>query len=88
MDVDPDSLDPELRSARLYALASAALGVISLCAALIPICGGGISVLGIIAGVVSLKTENSRTAKAGIMISILGAMITIFYVIFLSVYKK
>jgi len=88
MDVDPDRLDPELRSAKLLALGSAALGLISLCAALVPICGGSIGILGIIAGVFSLKTESSRTAKAGIMISVLGCMITIFYVIFLTVFEN
>jgi len=39
-DVDPNSLDPELRTARFLNLASAALGVMSLCLAIVPVCGG------------------------------------------------
>ena len=85
MEVDPNSLDPELRSAKLYALASAAIGIISLCAAIIPLCGGTASFLGIGFGLLSLRTENSGVAKAGIGISILGLLITIVYAIFLFV---
>ena len=40
MEVDPNSLDPELRTAKFLALASAALGVMSLCLAIVPACGG------------------------------------------------
>jgi len=88
MEVDPDSLDPELRTARFFALASAAFGLISLCAAIIPVCGGIASVLGIILGFYSLKAEKSNTAKAGIVISILGVLITITYSVFLLTFKK
>ncbi|MBI5354471.1 MAG: hypothetical protein HZB50_17660 [Chloroflexi bacterium] len=88
MQVDPASLDPELRFARTYAIASAALGLISLCAALIPMCGGLSSVLGIILGVLSLKTEKSNTAIAGIGISVLGLLITVIYFIVLAFFRK
>jgi hypothetical protein len=47
MEVDPNSFDPELKYARLYAVASASFGVISLCAGIIPMCGG-ITILGIL----------------------------------------
>jgi hypothetical protein len=85
VDYDPNTLDPELRTAKLYALASAAIGVISLCAAIIPLCGGTASFLGIGFGLLSLRTENSGVAKAGVGISILGLLITIVYAIFLLV---
>jgi hypothetical protein len=88
MDVDPNNLDPELQSSKLYALASAALGVISLCAAIIPFCGGITSVLGIVFGLMSMKTEKSMGAMIGIGISALGLLITIVYFIFLSVFKN
>ncbi len=88
MEVDPSSLDPELRFARMYATASAALGVISLCAAIIPICGGITSILGVLLGVISLRTEKNKTAIAGISISILGALITVIYVIVLALFKE
>ena len=83
METDPTSLDPELRYAKFFAIASPALGLLSLCTAIIPICGGVLSVLGIILGFASLKTEHSRSAVAGVAISILGMLITITYALFL-----
>ena len=88
MDIDPNSQDPELQSARLYAIASAALGVISLCAAIIPMCGGLTSVAGIVFGLISSRVEKSRLATVGIVISILGLLITVMYFIFLSIFKN
>ena len=88
MEVDPNSLDPELRIARFMALASAALGLMSLCLAIIPACGGTASVLGVLAGLFSLKTENTKTALAGVILSILGVVITIVYALFLYFFKK
>lgn len=88
MEVDPNSLDPELRTAKLSAIASAAFGLISLCVAIIPVCGGVASLLGILLGFFSLKTEQSKTAIAGIGISILGLLITITYAMFLLFFKK
>ncbi len=81
MQSDFDRLDPELRIARQFAIASAAFGVISLCAGIVPACGGITSILGIILGLISLKTEKNKTAIAGIGISILGILITFVYVI-------
>ncbi|MFN8385418.1 MAG: hypothetical protein U0V48_01980 [Anaerolineales bacterium] len=88
MDVDPESLDPELQSAKLYALASAALGLISLCAAIIPVCGGIASLLGLIFGGISSRVEKSRMATIGMALSALGLLITIVYFLFLSVFKQ
>ena len=88
MEVDPNSLDPELRIAKFMALASAALGLMSLCLAIVPACGGTASVLGVLAGLFSLKTENTKTALAGVILSILGVVITIVYALFLYFFKK
>lgn len=88
METDPASLDPELRSARFFAIASPALGLMSLCVAVIPVCGGIVSVLGIILGLISLKTEHSRSAVAGVVISVLGMLITITYSLFLYFFKQ
>jgi hypothetical protein len=87
METDPTSLDPELRYAKFFAIASPALGLFSLCVAIIPVCGGITSVLGIILGLASLKTEHSRSAVAGVAISILGMLITITYTLFLYFFK-
>ena len=88
MDVDPNSLDPELRTAKFLALASASLGVMSLCLAIVPVCGGAASVLGIVLGFYSLKTEHTQTALAGVIISGLGTLVTIVYALFLAFFQK
>lgn len=87
MEVDPNSLDPDLRTARFLSLASAAFGLMSLCLAIIPACGGFASILGIICGAISQRTENTKTALAGIIISILGLVITLVYSLFLFFFK-
>jgi hypothetical protein len=88
MEVDPASLDPELRTAKFLSIASAALGLISLCLAIVPICGGVTSMLGIVFGLFSLKTENSKTALAGVILSALGLLITIIYSLFLFFFQQ
>jgi hypothetical protein len=88
MDVDPNSLDPELRTARFLSIASPALGLMSLCLAIIPVCGGIASVLGVVLGLYSLRTEHSKTALAGVIISGLGILVTIVYALFLTFFKK
>jgi hypothetical protein len=88
MDVDPNSLDPELRTAKFLSLASASLGVMSLCLAIVPACGGGASILGVVLGLYSLRTEHSQTALAGVIISGLGFLITIVYALFLAFFQK
>ena len=87
METDPTSLDPELRYAKFFAIASPALGLLSLCTAIIPVCGGILSVLGIILGFASLKTEHSKSAVAGVAISILGLLITLSYALFLYFFR-
>jgi hypothetical protein len=84
MDVDPSSLDPELQIAKYAALASAALGLIGLCGSVVPICGGLVSVLGIVLGWVSLRSERSTLAMVGIGISILSLLIALVYTVILT----
>jgi len=88
MDVDPSNLDPEIRTARQLAIASAALGILSLCLAIVPVCGGITSILGLACGAFSLRTERSRTAYVGIFISAFGVVITIVYTIFLFISRR
>ncbi len=88
MEVDPNSLDPELRTAKFAALASAALGLMSLCLAIVPACGGSASILGIVLGYYSLRTEQSKTALAGVIISGFGILMTIVYTLFLTFFHK
>lgn len=88
MEVDPNSLDPELRTARFLSIASAAFGLMSLCLAIVPVCGGFASVLGIICGAISQRTEKTTTATAGIVISVLGLVITVVYASFLLFFRR
>ena len=79
MQTDPASLDPEERSNKFYALASAALGILSLCGALIPIFGTFLGILGIILGILGRRSENKRSATVGIALSIIGLLTAIIY---------
>ena len=88
METDPNSLDPELRTAKFLALASASLGVMSLCLAIVPACGGVASIAGIVLGLYSLKTEHTQTALAGVIISGLGILVTVVYELFLVFFQK
>jgi len=85
MSTEPDynSLDPEERSNKYWALFSIALGIISLCAALVPACGSASSLLGIGLGMFGLRSENRRMAMVGISVSIIGLLISIIYSIML-----
>jgi len=86
--VDPDSLDPELRTARFLAIASPALGLMSLCLAIIPVCGGVASIVGVVLGLYSLRTERSNSALAGVIISGFGILVTVVYALFLNFFQK
>lgn len=85
MEVDPASLDPEERMNKFYALFSIGFGVISLCAAVIPICGGTLALLGIGAGILGRRSDSRTMATVGIGISVLGLLIAIVYAIFLMI---
>jgi len=83
MQTDPASLDPEERTNKFYALASAALGLFSLCAALIPIFGAILGIVGIVLGVLGRRSENKRAATVGIGLSTIGLLTAITYSILL-----
>ncbi len=85
MEVDPVSLDPEEKMNKFYALFSVGFGVLSLCAAIIPICGGTLALLGIGTGLFGRRSESRTMATVGIGISALGLLIAIVYAIFVSI---
>jgi hypothetical protein len=78
-EVDPSSLDPEERTNKLLAIGSAALGLMSLCMAIIPICGGTIALAGIGLGIFGMRSESRKTAIFGIAVCVLGILISIVY---------
>ena len=79
MQTDPASLDPEERFNKFYAMASAALGLLSLCTGLIPMVGTILGVLGIIFGFLGRRSESKRTAMVGIALSIVGVLTAIIF---------
>lgn len=85
MQSDPSSLDPEERMNKLYALLSAALGMLSLFASILPGCGGTMAIGGIIFGILGRRSENRKTAILGIALSIIGLLTAVIYSIFIQV---
>ncbi len=88
MQTDPASLDPEERTNKFYALASAALGILSLCGGfIVPIFGTILGILGIVLGILGRRSENKRSATVGIALSIIGLLTAIIYSVLLYVAK-
>ena len=87
MEPDYSGLDPEERYLKYMAIASVSLGIISLCSALIPICGIITSLAGIGLGILSRKSESRKMAVIGIGLSVLGIMISVTYM-FLEFFNK
>jgi hypothetical protein len=87
MEPDYSRLDPDERYRHYMALASVSLGIISLCASLIPICGVAVSLAGIGLGIACRKSESRKMAIVGICISILGFMIAVTYTFLVYVNK-
>jgi hypothetical protein len=85
MQTDPASLDPEERLNKLYALLSAALGILSLFASILPACGGTMALAGIVLGILGRRSESRKTAVFGIALSIIGLLTAIIYVIFVRI---
>lgn len=83
METDPASLDPEERLNKFYAIASAALGVLSLCTGLIPILGVGLGIVGIVLGIFGRRSEFKKVATIGVGLSIIGMLTAITYSILL-----
>lgn len=85
MQTDPASLDPEERLNKFYAIASAALGVLSLCTGLIPILGTGLGIAGIILGYFGRRSEYKRAATVGIGLCIIGVLTAVIFSILVYV---
>jgi hypothetical protein len=79
MQTDPASLDPEERMNKFYALASVALGVLSLCGGLVPIFGAILAILGIVSGLLGRRSERKRMATVGMGLSVIGLLTAVIY---------
>lgn len=90
MQTDPASLDPEERSNKFFALASAALGLLSLCGGIIsPAFGSILAILGIVLGIFGRRSENKRSATVGIALSIIGLLTAVIFsvLLYIEAYK-
>jgi hypothetical protein len=85
LQTDPASLDPEERQNKFFALLSAALGLLSLCGGIVPVIGGGLALLGLLFGYFGRRSESSKTAAAGMLLSALGLLIAITFAVFVSI---
>jgi hypothetical protein len=84
MQFDPASLDPEERANKFFALASAALGLFSLCGGfIVPAFGSILGILGIVLGILGRRSENKRSATVGIGFSAVGLLTAVIYSILL-----
>ncbi len=66
---------------RGLAIASLVLGILSLCASLAWFCGGPISVVGIVLGVLGMKSSGRKMAIAGVILSAVGLLLMIVFII-------
>ena len=88
MEPDYLRLDPVERRNKLMAMLAALFGLISLCAGLIPACGFAASIVGGLCGIFGMKSENRKIAILGIILSVLGLLISIIYTVLLYINKK
>lgn len=56
------------------AIASLVLGILNLCTWLLPICGGPMAIVGLILGILGLKSSQKTLAIIGIVLSGLGLL--------------
>ncbi|MBD3363288.1 hypothetical protein GF362_06220 [Candidatus Dojkabacteria bacterium] len=61
-----------------FGIGSIVLGVINLCSWFLPLCGCPLSIVGIILGVLGMKSKKYKTmAIIGLVLSIIGILLTI-----------
>ncbi len=65
-----------------FAIAALVLGILNLCSWFIPICGGPLAVVGIILGILGIKSSQKTLAIIGIVLSSLGLLATLVNMIF------
>lgn len=78
MDINSQP-DPDERLHRFYALASAALGIFSMCAAVIPAIGCIVGIFGIFLGILGRKSDRKKMAGFGVSLSVIGMLTAVIY---------
>lgn len=59
------------------AIAALVLGILNLCSWFIPLCGGPLAIVGIVLGILGIKSSQKTLAIVGIVLSALGLIATI-----------
>jgi len=88
MEPDYGKLDPEERTNKFLSIISVTLGLFSLCAGLIPIFGMVVSFAGIGFGIFGRRSESKRLATIGIVISVIGIVVSLVYAYLLYLQKQ
>lgn len=75
--VSPVAPVPRTNDKQGLAIASLVVGIINLCAWFLPICGGPLSIVGIVLGVLGLPSTRRGMAIAGIVLSSIALLLSI-----------
>lgn len=79
MEPNYGSIDPEERTNKILAALSLIVGLSSVIAVLIPICGFVTGLAGIGLGILGRRSESRKLATVGIAISIFGIIFSVVY---------
>ena len=63
------------------AIASLVIGIVNLCAWLVPICGGPLAIVGMLLGILGLKSSKKTLAIVGVVLGGLTLILTIVSII-------
>lgn len=78
----PEPVTPAKPDKPGLAIAALVLGILSLCAWLLPICGFPIAIAGVILGILGLKTSKKGMAVAGLIMAGIALLLTLLWTIF------
>lgn len=77
-DAPTASAAPAGNNADGYALGSLIIGILNLCSWCLPLCGCPLSIIGIVLGVMGMKSEEKKTmATIGLILSVIGLIATL-----------
>lgn len=66
---------------RGLSIASLVFGILSLCGSIFWFCSGPLAIVGVVLGVLSLRSSGRNMALAGIILSVIGIILAIVFII-------
>jgi hypothetical protein len=87
MEPNYQNLDPDERTNKTLAIISIVLGIISICAGLLPPVGIIAGAISLFAGIRGRRSDSRRLGTIGIIIAAFAITLSIVYWIFLSLQK-